>query len=754
MISLQPLEERYVHVEFKSRIAGQRNENLVLYATNSSKQSVDVHSFSGPPVLIPIVENIMFPVLSPNTSSIIMVPFINLTTESILITISIPLGTPFLLEAAGTEISNNRRNSVIGADLNFKTKNINDDKSTGLQITIGPKLTLMVKVFVNSPQSGAFRVPVTTTIKGGFFSKTMIPQVYLNSLIVDPEKILPAMLGPYRTFFSNPSEKTMTEIPIGPPISRPDTGNDGFPVFEMEPEMLLVYFKNQSDSDIVSLTNSSSSDQPYHIILSKPFYTSIELDGVIEANSILEIPVFMMDDDSFDRFRKETHQYTIFGSLTVLRGNTEKTTFAKSTLIGLANQLLTIQVADNDKTYVFPHVPTLAKSTRRFILRNKCPAEVFWEGKLVNSDPSLQTCPYIINYGKITLKPFESVFIDVYFQSSLNGQFNATLLMEYSSTVKKRGHDNGKYTIPSLAFTSIVGTVELTVAPSFVHFGDLNAGEISVKTLTIANSFSRDVKCTLTSSNKSVWVNSEFTVLALSKIEIPITFSPQYNKNYSAVVLLAYEGCTKNIPIYGYARTEKPASCKVVSKKEDVESVVVNLASDYSDSIIDLGFIEQTNPKIKTLQFLNNSHSDIIIENIDWLDKTDKIEWKIDDGRILENPLKSICASILDSTDIGEQDEKCVDVDFDEIMARTNLAKKAQTTTTTPVVNSVPPRKKKGRRGTISEVIDEQVRQNLKRKFPIRIPALQEIKISLTYLNCDVVNIEKEFNFSHLSRDS
>ncbi|KAL6613682.1 hypothetical protein LY90DRAFT_678290 [Neocallimastix californiae] len=143
-VVLNPKERKQIKVEFNSMITGTRNEYITINNPITEVKEITVNAISGPSILIPIYNEVGFPVTFPYTEVSIKIPLINVINENAKCLITLPINAPFNISPveSGTEIL-----SYVNTDNTKKT----------LLLEIKKKSTTFVKVTYCAWAQGLYR---------------------------------------------------------------------------------------------------------------------------------------------------------------------------------------------------------------------------------------------------------------------------------------------------------------------------------------------------------------------------------------------------------------------------------------------------------------------------------------------------------------------------------------------------------------------------------------------------------------------
>jgi len=92
---LNPKEKKQINIDFNSVITGLRNEYINIKNPITEVKEIGINAISGPIILIPVYDEIGFPITFPLSKVSINIPLINVIDEKVKCLITIPKNTPF-----------------------------------------------------------------------------------------------------------------------------------------------------------------------------------------------------------------------------------------------------------------------------------------------------------------------------------------------------------------------------------------------------------------------------------------------------------------------------------------------------------------------------------------------------------------------------------------------------------------------------------------------------------------------------------
>lgn len=588
---LDPGEQRRVKIELLSSFTGPRLETVEFYGMNSFPCRLEISAFSGPTLMAPTMEDIIFPSVLAHAESSIVFPVVNLSPFVAQFFIFVPSDSCFALQLLDIEHSHSKRNVAVGTQIIMDSKEHIAGGTSGLIVTIGGKLTANIKVAINQKIPGAYKSTLgVNSIKP---KKHPLASFNLCALVLDISLTQQeGAVNKLRKSVAFPANNQDTFIASAPVEKRPPLA---YTVFELQPSVLVIRLNprfvstnsSQRDDpvDTVTLTNSTSSKQPYHIMLSKPFLTDVPLDGFIEPMTAMEIPIKIVPN-YFSTLQPETLNYTCIGGISIYNED-KKFIVVNSAIIGVHSDMMMAEIRSKSDTFDMTPLKSGEKRTQRIYIRNKTPLEVVWEGKLSYflqkpvggaSDPRESTIgggagggsagvsgdsiPFALSTPRIGLKPYEVASFDVHFISNIGTQHSARLFMEYTDPNAGKTSSNSskavdivpkKLNLKSLLFQAATGSVDINTTFDSIIFGDLPVGFQSTKVVTVMNPSTIPVTFSIMPSSKEFEMPMWHTIPESSKIDVPIKFISKQPRAYAELITFSCRGVTKSIPLVGYS---------------------------------------------------------------------------------------------------------------------------------------------------------------------------------------------------------
>ncbi|KAI9095893.1 hypothetical protein DFS34DRAFT_166252 [Phlyctochytrium arcticum] len=657
---LEPFEERKVIFQFLSAITGTRQEAATLLAPHSIPHVMDIQAFSGPAILVPVMETIIFPSTWTFQSSSVLVPIVNLSNGVTQCLVTMPVGSPFSVKLADVEMANRR--PPIGA-LVIESKPYDSPEAAGINLTIGARLTAILEITFFSAAWGTFKTPVTVSMtrpRKWPVTTLQLNAISVNDLYLSREKPIEFL----RRFLANPASEAATGLLVKKAIEVQESSQASktSEVFEMDPPLQTVFGATLSSRfedvcEFVTITNVTSVTQKYHIALSRHFYTDMPLTGELEGMSSIEILVRLDMEYLEQAASLEARNNHIIGSITVFDGNEGKTGMVSTALHGILGNLVSLECREGVDLIKYPSLKVMEKYAGKFILRNRAPFDVVWEGRMVSvgqqgtglqsdglpmivptSASSGEWCPFNLSVPRVTLKPFEFYTIDIGFQATSSGEYRAKLFMEYVDPVthvvnSERLRGKAKRGMHSLLFKCSVGTRDLAFTPEFVQQGDVVIGEKGSADLTIINNQPLNLNLALSIVPPFQLRTTWETLSKQTKLDLPIAFEPLKSRAYSELLIVMFGGISRFVSVLGSGgkfgvgcNLAKPMRIDnlqpIIDKDGNFEDVLPE-----AENIFDFGFVESGLPKNKIVILTNTGTFDYTVKNLALSDES-TISWR------------------------------------------------------------------------------------------------------------------------------
>ncbi|KAJ3150028.1 hypothetical protein HDU86_006752 [Geranomyces michiganensis] len=752
-VILQPFEERKVNVAFLSAFTGARQESLVFHAPHTTPMPIDVLAFSGPTTWFPVCEHAVLPTALVGSVVSTQMPLVNLSSGTVQCVITVPIGTPFTVQIAEPETANRK-----APTLQVDVRPFEGPDSVGVSVTIGPRLTAVVRLEFVSSTWGTFKAPLTVQMlkpRKWPVAVVQLGAIAVSELYLARERPLELI----RKFVVNPVSEPATGAP---PKKAVDPAAATEPIktseiFELDPPVQVIFGQHLSGrfEDIcesVTLTNLTSVTQKYHIAISEHFYTDVPLSGELEGMATLDILV-RLDESFMEGFKDpEAKHRVLLGALTVFDNDERKLGMVSSGLHGIFGDLLSYEARDGVTSVRYPPLKVMEKHTRRFFIRNRSPFDVVWEGRMSSigqTGVGLQAdglpmivptgasasewCPFNLSIPRISLKPFEFYTLEVAFQATSSGEYRAKLFMEYLDPVmhfvnSEHMRGKAKRMMRQFIFSCSVGNEDTTSMPEVLIHGDVEIGDSVKRSLTVINNQPLSTRI-------SVKVPAPFRVSEMdhplkssSKLDLPTMFEPTQSRTYSALVVMSFSGKTRTVPLIGTGGRSGLLSnlatpLRLTSPTEPLAAEV--LPSE--ESLIDFGYVELGRPKDNLFTITNSGSFDYTVKSIILSDEQ-YVAWKFIDDVAGENdgPPR------LGLVDFGNVRMDAPELDWDEIDHK--AAEQAGGMAgfgRQSIVSSVNTAPRRRRYKSISQSVSGP--GTISKAFPFRLPPGQQVNVSLSF---------------------
>ncbi|ORX82149.1 hypothetical protein BCR32DRAFT_195791, partial [Anaeromyces robustus] len=726
-VILKPKEKKQIKIEFNSMITGTRNEKVEINNPISNVNNININALSGPIVLIPIFEEVGFPITFPFTEASIKIPLINVIDEKVKCLVTLPKNTPFNISLFNNEsalLPHNNTNSTI-KDLYFEIKE---------------RSTIFIKVTYCSWTQGLFRVNLNFELDYPY--KLHLYNICLTACCVSKSKKSydKEKMARIRKFFNNRFDCPLFKGTEPDNIESMYKDNSSkvlvipsqfsvmskYIFLEDKDELLNgEKFKKLLDNTENNFDNDqfkNNVDQPYHIFISGPFITDISLDGVLKAYSYLYIPLYLDYKRFSNLINKENYYYTCFGHISIMDENYLMGSVC-TLLQGFNNTMIDYEVGKNSyspTTIDFPICEQYHKNKKVIYLRNKTNYNIQYDIELndiesniyKNRNPSTENEDCLnkeINYNNIQednstvfkfqkpngsniIKPFEIIPLEITCMSFSLGSFKALMKIKYNSpnifknsidTLKKEDDEyteyykniskrdilDGQFYAPNILFSSLVGTPEISISKELLYFGDIMIGNSSKKDLFVIN---KGIPLDLYFYTLSPYImgNSKLFLNFKGKDNNLILFEGKQTGIFNSYLITKYNNRLEFIPLSAY--------CGKMKIETNIGQLIrnVNVGSknfkdnfwEHSDLALDYNSIEVS--KFKSLEFIIYNKGTIDISLSDIIASNDNIitwhikEDKQDNYNILYNSKLLLSDnSIINKNEYYEE----MELDWDEI---------------------------------------------------------------------------------------
>ncbi|KAJ3172958.1 hypothetical protein HDU88_004416 [Geranomyces variabilis] len=753
-VILQPLEERKLNVSFLSAFTGARQESMVFHAPHTTPMPIDVLAFSGPTAWFPVYEHAVLPTALVGSVVFTQMPLVNLSSGTVQCVVTIPMGSPFTVKIAEAETAN-RKSPALQVDV----RPFEGPGAVGVMVTIGPRLTAVVRIEFVSSTWGTFKAPLTVQMLKP--RKWPVAVVQLGAIAVN--EIYLARERPVeflRKFVVNPVSEAATGAPpkkaVDPAAAAESIKTSE--IFELDPPVQVIFGQHLSGrfEDIcesVTLTNLTSVSQKYHIAISEHFYTDVPLSGEVEGLSTLDILV-RLDTSFMDGYNDpEARHRVLLGALTVFDNDERKLGMVSSGLHGIFGDLLSFEARDGTTSVQYPPLKVMEKHTRKFFVRNRSPFDVVWEGRMSSigqagmglqadglpmivptGSSTSEWCPFSLSLPRISLKPFEFYTLEVTFQATSSGEYRSKLFMEYLDPVmhfvnSEHMRGKAKRAMRQLIFSCSVGNEDTTSMPDVLIHGDVEIGDSVKRSLTVINNQPLSTQIAVMVPAPFRTAKTDFELKISSKIDLPTIFEPTQSKTYSELVVMSFAGKTRTVPVIGTGGRSGLASNLATPLR--LETPAEPLSADAlpaQENLIDFGYVEIGRPKDNLFIITNSGSFDYTIKSIILSDEQ-YVGWKFTEDLIGDNENE---VPRLGLVDFGSVRLDAPELDWDEIDHKAaeqagGMAGFGRQSITSSV-NAAPRRR---RYKSISHAVSGPT--TISKAFPFRLPPSQQVGVNLSF---------------------
>eukprot|EP00842_Homolaphlyctis_polyrhiza_P004088 jgi/Hompol1/4680/HPOL_000802-RA len=765
-VLLKPGERRSINVEFLSAMSGVRHEDIRIFAPNSAPAVVEVKAFSGPTILLPVIEDIYFSTTSVGVSVSTRIPITSLGASNSQLLIYVPNGYPVVMHAMESDYSNrklNMPNVVVDA------KPYGTPEHTGLQITLSMRMTMTIEIEFKCSIAGKYRIPLYTQMIKPKPAEISVHNLFFI-VVDDPLLSAPKALAALRQFSTSPQMQPLSAVALfkspatqtaAPPKSPRSNASE---IFELSPTSQTIFGSTSKARptetlEFVTLKNLTKETQRYHIIFSSPFVTQIPLEGELPSNTEIDIPIRL--DPGFYA-TSETRQHTVIGFVTVLDANYNHPGFVSTHLYGIMGDLVWLELREGTRFIKFPNARPMETHTRKIIVRNKSMFDIMWEGVLSAADPSTigaerrksmipttisQTAsssdgwmPFVLTTAKVNLKPFEYCFIDMTFTSNQMGQYCCKLLATYLDPVEhlddrhQGQRTRQRRSMGSWFFECSVGVQELLHSPECLNFGEVALSDTVERTLSFGNNGSLDVDVVLAPSSLITPKRLRLAVQPKTKVELPVTFSPLKNAFLAEMLAFSICGITHSIPVIGFAGVFGIGSSICQPLALGTAKPNYKEMAPLPEATIDFGFVNTQTAKIKSFSIRNTGTLDAILAS--FVSGDSHLTWDVPDA---QDDLSLIPE--LDPV-FGRERPDSLETDWDEIDFKVDQDRVERQERS--VKQDASARVANNNNNTGNNPNQQQQLSKMKRSkiggtqmFPLRLPASQCLRFNLKFSGHD-----------------
>jgi hypothetical protein len=604
LLILEPGEFHSVPISFLSNLSGSRVEKLTIYAPNSHPINIPVMANSGPPLKIPVHDDIYFSSAFAGQTSYIRLPISNLLSEQCTFTLCVPIGSPIKFDVLPYSYSNHDEGE-------FEPKPFQCDFNEGMKLVMPASSTVVVEVSFLCITSGFFKVPLKCIMSQP--RKIDLSSHHLYCAVFDDFFLSTTLNSPVTLyqFYQKPFMHAITPVAMFDETASTIPKKTDSDIFQISPPLQTIFGSNnphrpQESLQFFHLINLTSEAQRYRLVLTTHFKTDIPLEGEVPANSFLDIPI-RFDPNLILHF--ESLQFSAFGCITVLDSDIRSPGIVSSQIIGCVGELLTFEVRDFKKGIKYPDIDALEVSNRHVFVRNKSPITL--ECNLnIDVDQEYNTGssnPFSIETPKIRILPFELFCIKIGFKASPPGLFKSLLFLDYKdpaySNHQGQSEGNEIRKIGPISLSCSVGLQDITVSPQFLDYGDCKIGDPASFDITLSKSQNLELENFILPLDQFS-IKNPLIKWKEDSIDVPIDFIPIKHCVIQNLLAFNVNGKTHSIPVIATAGTIKFACDKVEPLMVGSESNLNQIAPS-PVNIIDIGDIEICTEKLLNFSLSN-----------------------------------------------------------------------------------------------------------------------------------------------------
>jgi hypothetical protein len=624
LLVLEPDEERAVEVRFLSCMSGEREELITVRAPNMHPWNIKVTAISGPPVRVPVWDDLFLPAAYVGQSPHVQFPVINTLLEAASVFIHYPSGAPIKLECLPLNFSNSH-------DEELSAKPFSQDKWDGIKLIIPARTTVTVELAFKYVRKGHLKVPLKFLQLKPY--KELLTTINilgnaLNSAILATEMTSGQTMLQYHRY---PLLLPMTNILE---FKNPETAikkNDS-DVFQITPAQKTVFgstsqFRTTDSLDIINLINVTTETQRYRIMLSNVFSTDISLEGELPGKAMLDIPIRF---DPLIVRNLENQEFTAFGSITVFDGNFKNPGFVAAQIVGIAGELICMEVRESHDRIKFPSINQGETTTREMLVRNKSlksldyEIKIEWDPDNIPKDHKIPN-PLKINKMSGTLKPFEATFLKLSAAGLDLGEWFPRFLLNYRNPNYFEGQGNTQIkTAGRFTCHVTVGVPEMVAMTNCIDFGDTPIGTSEMQTLDFTNNSAIKATSWIEFPEDVNRHNTIFVVPEKSVNCISLHFRPSIPRNLQYQLTMNAGTSTQTISLIGSSGYYSLAVENVVLKVTDDLTSLTDF-EPLEEHIYNLGDLSFSSVSNKMLKLRNVGTMDVLlaeqVENVDTASK-------------------------------------------------------------------------------------------------------------------------------------
>ncbi|ORX82562.1 hypothetical protein BCR32DRAFT_292578 [Anaeromyces robustus] len=640
-IILNPLEIKKVKIKFKSYYSGERSETIYVTCPFTNVKIINVTAFSGPALIFPVYKEIYLPTVKVNEVTTLDVPLINLTSKQTNCILYMPnQNNPFSL-------------SIKTKKQLLEYKDYEDKNYKGIKIKFKGKETAIISIIFNSNLGGFFKIPLNLKVDKNNSIKLNNYFIFGSSYDDKLFKLKQSFFSRYLLFYKekfNTLILNKNELIDKNKLKITDKLNyfkNHSNIFEIKTDKVTLnyneYYKTNNIKHI-NLFNKTNLLQKYYLIISSPFIISGPVEGIIEANTMIDIPVTINVELIEDNFIVDK-EFTIFGVLTIF----DESEFHDPQSIKLEctiNDIISVGIRNNISGILYPLYHNISKLSRTFMLRNKSPYNIRCNIYIKKTDSKLEKIisrnsyiskrileemkvtkekcsQFTQNIKTLVLKPFQTADIEITYSLLNIRRLNVGFFIEYfiSLTDGINIDPNDLKRIQNAEFSRIYvlkgynKPKNITVSDNYIDFGCIPDNKVVTKSIRYVNE-NHDKYCLLSYVSYPFSLKDNYLKILEPNEPTDIHIKYLYRKlgpQYQSIICNSEAKSFNCLPIFGNI-----GICRMninIFQPQMSYNIEKNHYIIESNSI-DFGFLPFENKIIKTFYIKNNGTIDYIIEDI------------------------------------------------------------------------------------------------------------------------------------------
>ncbi|KXS18811.1 hypothetical protein M427DRAFT_486646 [Gonapodya prolifera JEL478] len=759
---LKPGAVEKVPIAFRSSLVGERSETLRVFGPGLLPRDVKITSFSGPSVLFPIANEIFLGPLSQATSGLysVTVPIYNISSSTANVVLAVRKGMGFGIGRQSDRDVSDSEEITWGSIESYPEYK----ECRGGILGLPPNSRAMMDLCFHPLGVGTFRADLIMRVVHPRPEPEQ--RITLNAMAI-PTADVPS-LQTLRTWWKKPFLE-----PPSSSMSKLEGEND----FDTEiswGNSEVLYFDQQNQTVVatdeagatifenVTLTNASQQKQPFRLVISHPFETDIPLDGLLDPGTSIDIPLRYAPLKDKEPQSNNVNQITAVGSICVV----DAFNFVRTVpLFGVWKSMVSVEMRGGTRDLKFSRTQLNNKSSRKLLLRNKSASTISLEGRVnslgqrasssKNNQNNLAPTSgeglvyFSLSQQRLTLRPWDSVILEINFQGIRSGLNKAHLFLEQQDSLSRvsasgdRANESIKNRRPVLSLSLLceVGDSSWIVECDSVDFGAVSLDETATKLVNIKSEWAADATLLFSTTQPAIVGTIDRNLPAMRVSEIPLMCHGTRTGLYNWFFQISGSSCSKSLALVARIGSHKILADKCVPliTPRDQPSGIMEIKPDVAlsnimkQSVVDFGQVSLNDTSVKSIRLTNAGTLGIAVSHIAVRDPI-RLHWTVDNRNSdYELPFEPSGNSWLDSAEI----------DWDEVYAQ-SLDGFGSRTTQKMVATKRP------RRFDVTTTAGSIGTKSAKNLFPIRMEPGRSLDLILRVANLEqglfqtVLNVDFE----------